>query len=432
MKILHTGDWHLGATLEGQSRDEEHRRFLEWLLETLRTRSIEVLLVAGDVFHYAQPSAEAQRLYYAFLARLQRETAVRHTVIVGGNHDSPSRLNAPISILESLQITVVGGLSNDRSKWERCVCPIEDGEGRVQLVVLAVPFVHEFRLGVRTTQRSAREVREQFRECFGEVYGLLADVAESRYPGVPIVGMGHLACAGESPEHWGVEIHQLATIGGLPKEIFDPRMQYVALGHIHEMYPVDGSRAWYCGSPVALNRLESRSERYVLEVELGQGSEPLIAPISVPCDREILELGGSVDTCLEKIGKASSDAPLPPFLFVEAEVDRFVPDLPRTFLEQLAARKEPEHLRPKLLRVTQTRLTSEENVSEDGREVGPSLRELSPEDVFLRLYRMQHEEEPPRDDLLNAFRSILSTLHRAERESLEVSLEASSHRAGEP
>ena len=55
MNIIHTADWHLGNTFHNYSRIEEHRHFLEWLLDTLRTRQPDALLITGDVFDSANP-----------------------------------------------------------------------------------------------------------------------------------------------------------------------------------------------------------------------------------------------------------------------------------------------------------------------------------------------------------------------------------------
>ena len=72
MKLLHTADWHLGQTLAGHERTHEHRLFLQWLLRTLQERQIDALLIAGDVFDQASPPAQAQALYYDFLAQARR------------------------------------------------------------------------------------------------------------------------------------------------------------------------------------------------------------------------------------------------------------------------------------------------------------------------------------------------------------------------
>ena len=92
MRILHTSDWHLGHTLHGLPRDHEHAAFLGWLRRVLQAEEIDVLLVSGDVFHTANPSALAVSTWYGFLSRVVRENPALQVVVVAGNHDSPARL----------------------------------------------------------------------------------------------------------------------------------------------------------------------------------------------------------------------------------------------------------------------------------------------------------------------------------------------------
>ena len=89
MKILHTADWHLGHQLHGHDRRFEHDAFLDWLADTIKTRAIDALLVAGDLFDTANPSASAWQQLYRFLARLRAEHPALEMVLIGGNHDSP-------------------------------------------------------------------------------------------------------------------------------------------------------------------------------------------------------------------------------------------------------------------------------------------------------------------------------------------------------
>src|SRR5262245_37538432 len=69
VRLIHTADWHLGQSFYSHDRAFEHQRFLDWLLETLVAERADVLLVAGDVFDNANPSAESQRQLYRFLSR---------------------------------------------------------------------------------------------------------------------------------------------------------------------------------------------------------------------------------------------------------------------------------------------------------------------------------------------------------------------------
>ena len=110
MKILHTSDWHLGRTLYGQQRYEEFGAFLSWLGDFIEKEGVDVLLIAGDVFDTTTPGVRAQELYYGFLSRLASGPC-HHVVITGGNHDSPSFLNAPGPLLAALNVHVVGAIS---------------------------------------------------------------------------------------------------------------------------------------------------------------------------------------------------------------------------------------------------------------------------------------------------------------------------------
>ena len=110
MKILHTSDWHLGRSLYGRKRYQEFTQFLDWLRVTIENESIDVLLVAGDIFDTSTPSNRAQELYYRFLYEVSG-SCCRHIVVIAGNHDSPSFLNAPKQLLRALNVYVVGQIT---------------------------------------------------------------------------------------------------------------------------------------------------------------------------------------------------------------------------------------------------------------------------------------------------------------------------------
>jgi exonuclease SbcD len=79
--------------LHGFDRSREHALVLEWLLETIEQEDVDALLVAGDVFDAANPPTEAQHLWYRFLVDVEARSAPQ-VVVVGGNHDSASRLDS--------------------------------------------------------------------------------------------------------------------------------------------------------------------------------------------------------------------------------------------------------------------------------------------------------------------------------------------------
>jgi exonuclease SbcD len=111
MKILHTSDWHLGRSLYGRKRYEEFSAFLDWLAQTIEKEKVDALLVAGDVFDTSTPSNRAQELYYRFLAQVST-SCCRNVVVIAGNHDSPTFLNAPGELLRALNVYVVGYMTD--------------------------------------------------------------------------------------------------------------------------------------------------------------------------------------------------------------------------------------------------------------------------------------------------------------------------------
>ena len=72
MRILHTADWHIGKKLHKQDLIEDFDLFINWLCECIQQHEVDILLVSGDVFDLANPSAEARRQYYKTLLVLRK------------------------------------------------------------------------------------------------------------------------------------------------------------------------------------------------------------------------------------------------------------------------------------------------------------------------------------------------------------------------
>ena len=409
MKFLHTSDWHLGVSMEQAPRLEEHRLFLDWLLEQIRVREIDALIVAGDIFHYTQPSAAAQRELFGFLARcatLTRETSLSTVLLVAGNHDSPSRFDAPREILQALDVHVVGAMDDT----DRCLVPIRGASGEVEAVIAGVPYLSESRLGVITTDRSPAQVRDEYQTAFAELYGGLAEQASGLHPGVPLVATGHLTVAASGQtvrlEDFHTPLHQFHSFGALEPTIFDPRFAYVALGHIHRHHRVGDSQAWYAGSPVPTDVVDARSPRYVVEVETSVDApgEARVRRVPVPRWRDVYELRGDADEIAKLLEGLTWESPLPPYLHLELELDTPTRAGVRPFQDLLTARfDEP---RPRIVAFKKT-LKGEDPLELEAASREERLDELSPEDVFAKMYRLKHSQAPPAE-LLVAFRSLLT------------------------
>jgi len=196
MRILHTSDWHIGRTLYGNKRYEEFAAFFDWLAKTIEERNIEALLVAGDIFDTGTPSNRAQELYYRFLVRVAASRC-RHIVLVAGNHDSPSFLDAPQALLKTIRIHVVGSM---RANPGEEVLELDDEAGKVRLIVCAVPYLRDRDIRAADAGESFDEKERKLLEGIRMHYETVAREAlrsrEKLGRDMPIVAMGHLFATG--------------------------------------------------------------------------------------------------------------------------------------------------------------------------------------------------------------------------------------------
>jgi DNA repair protein SbcD/Mre11 len=135
MRILHTADWHVGKTLRGRSRADEHRAVLGEMAALARDESVDLVIVAGDLFDSAAPTAESEELVYRAL--LVFTNAGAHVVIVAGNHDSAHRMRA---IRPLLSLTRIHSVPFAVSRTDGGVLDITtERAGRARIAVL--PFL---------------------------------------------------------------------------------------------------------------------------------------------------------------------------------------------------------------------------------------------------------------------------------------------------
>ena len=144
MRLLHTADWHLGHHLHGHDRSYEQGCFLDWLTDLILARDIDGLLIAGDIFDTANPAAASWQLFYRFLARLRERVPHLNVIAIGGNHDSPSKLDAPHELLKAFELHLIGAISRDTQgalELERLIVPLKDSAGAIQAWCAAVPYL---------------------------------------------------------------------------------------------------------------------------------------------------------------------------------------------------------------------------------------------------------------------------------------------------
>ncbi|SHK65788.1 exonuclease subunit SbcD [Fibrobacter sp. UWH4] len=313
MKFIHTADWHLGNSMHDIDRREEAKQFLGWLRERIVEFGAECLVVAGDIFDTVNPPVEARRMYFRFLASLL-DTCCKNIVLVGGNHDSGTLLDAPRDLLDALNIQMVGSMG-DRSV-EDLVKELTDGRGEVIGISAAVPYVREADLRPYLTEGAENFADSTYRGLYGAVYEAAEKLRAGRE--IPIVATGHLYAAklegrpdnddGRDMKNHGVR-DIVGNLGTVPVGVFPEGLDYVALGHIHYTTMVaKNPKVRYSGSPFVLGFDEAKMPHYILTVDLAQGQNPVVEKVEAPRYFEFRRLTGATAEIRRQLVALRSEA----------------------------------------------------------------------------------------------------------------------------
>lgn len=402
MKLLHTSDWHIGCTLYGRKRYEEFEAFLTWLAETIQRNKIDVLLVAGDVFDTSAPSNRAQELYYRFLCRVA-SSSCRHVVVVAGNHDSPSFLNAPKELLKALDVHVVGS-STEAPEDE--VLLLRNEQDAPELIVCAVPYLRDRDIRVAEAGESIEEKERKLiagiRNHYAAVAALAEQMREELGADIPIVGMGHLFTAGgQTLDGDGVRELYVGSLAHVTDGIFRACFNYLALGHLHVPQKVNGSETIrYSGSPLPMGFGEAKQQKSVCQVEF-LSTAASVQLIEVPVFQPLECVRGDWEGISKRINELSA-TDSQGWLEVIYDGTEVIGDL-RERLEAEISGAQMEILRIKNNRIIDRVLgqTHEEETLDD----------LNVNEVFERCLAAYDVPEEQRPELLRAYRETLSSLY---------------------
>ena len=383
MRILHTADWHIGQRLHERSRLDEHKQFLDWLLETIHEHQVDLLLVSGDIFDTSLPSAEATNLYYRFLYRFYDETDA-YAVLTAGNHDSPRHLEAPREFLEMGRIYVVG-LADEPAK---CVFPFPPDNPRV--MVAAVPYLSESDLRHLSYETEA-ERSERYRERFKAFY---ADCVAAMPAEFPKILMGHLFVQGGKV----MDSERNVQIGGATAthaDDFPKDVSYVALGHLHRPQTISSADypVRYSGSPIPLrfNEANYRKKVYLLEL-VDDGTRIRDEEIDIPVFKELCTVEGDENFVLSEAMTGNWGNK---YIQVKLKLNK-----PRVGIG--------DEIRQTFNERGGEVLSVEVEVPEATRGPEVSVEDMKrPEEIFKQFYRTRFEGEAPDESLAQTFSELM-------------------------
>jgi exonuclease SbcD len=400
MKILHTADWHLGKKLEQCERTEEHQDFLDWLIGKLKSENIEVLIIAGDVFDTGTPSNTALEQYYRFLRQV-KDTCCREVVIIGGNHDSISTLNAPKALLKYFNVHIVGGVPD---VFTEQIIPIHNAEGLLELVICAVPFLRDRDIRLSISGETNEEREQRIKQGISNHYQQFIQHIEAyKADNIPVIATGHLFAAGSSTSESEKDIH-VGNLGQVHGDQFPLEFNYIALGHIHRPQIVNKmEHIRYSGSPIPLSFSENEDLKQVLVLEFKAGELASLEPHEVPCGRKLIRFKGTIDVIKEKV-LSLEDPGLKyrPWVDLQIETKTTILDLDQQLSDLMTKRPFIERFFAR-----QNRTVNYEGLENALEEL--ALKDLTPKAVFLIRCQAVGDEKM-QEELLKTFEEALELM----------------------
>jgi DNA repair protein SbcD/Mre11 len=370
-------------------------------------------------------------MYYQFLCRTAA-SACRHVVIVAGNHDSPSFLNAPRELLRELNIHVVGNAYADPADE---IIMLRDSVGNPELIVCAVPYLRD--RDIRSSepgesfQDRDRKMQQGIMDHYARVMESAEKIRNEHGTDIPVAVMGHLFTkGGRTVDGDGVRELYVGSLAHVPTDVFSESADYTALGHLHVPQTVGGNKTVrYSGSPIAMGFRESTHKKSICVAEFtsrngvtssaqtaesndaASGSDnhsgqcgTSIRLVEIPVFQTLIRIEGTMETITGQLSKLAESGQN---VWVEIEYtgDAAIGSLRET-LEEMTAGTQIEILRIKNLSSSRSALNPV--------QPGETLDELTPEDVFVRCMDNTNVPEETRSDLIRAYREILQSLHETD------------------
>lgn len=406
MRILHTSDWHLGATFHDRVRDADEEHALNQIVGLARDRAVDAVVISGDIFDTANPGAAEQRRWYQTLQRLVDDAGVGTVVAIAGNHDSGLRLEGPRELLASQRVQVRGLLTRD-AEPSSCVVPVRDRAGQLCAHCALVPYLREGDLlragddvGEDRPQRLARALHRRWAEVRAAVPG-----------GLPWIAVGHAFATGGRVG--GAESPVLVEVGNLGMADISTLAEgcsYAAFGHLHQPQSIGGRTHWrYSGALLPTGFDEAGLERSVVIAEIPNDRSPAVTELVrlIPY-RSYQRAVGSLDVVqatLRALPEPEAGAPTP-WLQAIVHLSTPVPGLARLLGEAAGARGWSS-VATHIQRGGEAAGTP--CLSGAAGTMPPELDAIAPTEVFRLLHQHLYNTDPP-PALANSFTELLTTV----------------------
>jgi len=268
MKFFHLSDLHIGLKLMNRDLREDQEYILAEVVEAAAQEKPDAIVIAGDIYDKAVPSAEAVEIFDRFLGELTEAVPSAVIMMISGNHDSAPRVDCFRKVLSRQNVHMIGQPPRTEDESIEKVT-LEDKYGKVNFYLL--PFVKPSMVKqVVGTDENGNNL--SYNETLHRLIGRENINQDERNV---LVSHQFYLPVGKKVEEIERMDSEIRTVGNIDEvsadvlEIFD----YAALGHIHKPMKLGNENWRYCGTPLACSVSEAQQQKGIIMIEMGAKGE---------------------------------------------------------------------------------------------------------------------------------------------------------------
>ncbi|MCD8012497.1 MAG: exonuclease SbcCD subunit D [Lachnospiraceae bacterium] len=276
MKFFHLSDLHIGLKLMNRDLREDQEYIFRQITEIAGREKPDAVVIAGDIYDKAVPSAEAVEVFDRFIGELREAVPDAVIMMISGNHDSASRVNCFRNVLSRQNLYMVGQPPRTQEEHiEKVTCTDEYGQVHFYLLPFVKPSMVKGVVGVDENGNNF-SYEESLRRLIAreEIDTDARNVLVSHQFYLP--GSGEQEKLAEGIERMDSEVRTVGNIDAVSADVLSG-FDYVALGHLHKPMKVGSERIRYCGTPLACSVSEAGQEKGIVVVELGEKESSSLA-----------------------------------------------------------------------------------------------------------------------------------------------------------
>lgn len=263
MKLFHLSDLHIGLKLFNRDLFEDQTYILGQAIEIAAREQPDAIMIAGDIYDKAIPSAEAVEIFDLFISRLTQAVPNAEIMLISGNHDSAPRVNVFRGILQRQKIHMIGVPPQlPEEQIEKVVLQDEYGDVNFYLLPFVKPSMIKAIVGSDENGNSL-----SYDDAIHKL--IQREQIDSNARNVLVSHQFYLPASMDpnSVERMDSEVCTVGNIDAVKADILQ-RFDYAALGHIHKPMKVGSEFHRYCGTPLACSVSEAGQKKGIIMVRL--------------------------------------------------------------------------------------------------------------------------------------------------------------------